>query len=144
MIYRRQAFSPSYDLAPPSPPTSPVSKLSLFLSLPVCHRKSLLMGERGWMGRSQISRRRESIILYKPLNTLCLGPTSSTNGFISLMTTSPLVSSLIIYFMVGGKDLVRNPRACHACTQELFIIRSMGTEISIFCIGCIKIAAPKK
>ncbi len=40
-----QAFSPSYDLAPsPSPPLSdsPVNKLSLFLSLPVCRQSSLL------------------------------------------------------------------------------------------------------
>ncbi len=43
-----QAFSPSYDLAPPPPPpSSPVSKLSFFLSL--------LRGEWGW-GRSHIIR----------------------------------------------------------------------------------------
>ncbi len=64
-----QAFSPSYDLAPPSP--TPVSKLSLFLSLPVCRRSSLLTGEggRGWE-RSQIIRRRESLVIYKSFNTL--------------------------------------------------------------------------
>jgi hypothetical protein len=43
-----QAFSPSYDLA------SPLSKLSLLLSLPICRRSSLLTG-RGW-DRSQITR----------------------------------------------------------------------------------------
>ncbi len=49
-----------------SPPPSPVSKLSLFLSLPVCRRSSLLMGDgggggrMGW-GRSQIIWRRESL-----------------------------------------------------------------------------------
>jgi hypothetical protein len=47
-----QAFSPSYDLAPrPPPPTPspyPFSKLSLFLSLPICRRRSsLLTGEGG-------------------------------------------------------------------------------------------------
>ncbi len=40
------AFSPSYDLAPnPPPPPSPVSELSLFPSLPVCRRSSLLTEE---------------------------------------------------------------------------------------------------
>ncbi len=52
-----QAFSPSYDLAPPAPPLpSSVSKLSLFLRLPVCRRTG---GGRGW-GRSQIIRRQEA------------------------------------------------------------------------------------
>jgi hypothetical protein len=55
-----QAFSPSYDLAPP--PTPPVSKLSLFPSLPVCRRSR---------GRSLIiRRRRESLGLYASFNTL--------------------------------------------------------------------------
>jgi hypothetical protein len=36
-------------LAQPLPP-SPVSKLSLFLSLPVCRRPSLLTGEEGGGG----------------------------------------------------------------------------------------------
>jgi hypothetical protein len=36
-------FSPSYDLVSPPPP--PPTKLSFFLSLPVCHRSSLLVGE---------------------------------------------------------------------------------------------------
>ncbi len=48
MIYRVQAFSLSCDLAPPPPPPpSPVKKLPLFLSLPLCRRSSLLMGEGG-------------------------------------------------------------------------------------------------
>jgi hypothetical protein len=43
-----RAFSPSYDLAP-SPPPSPstVSKLSLFLSLPVSCQSILLTGREG-------------------------------------------------------------------------------------------------
>jgi len=48
-----QAFSPSYDLAPPPPP-SPVSKLSLFLSLPMYRRSSLLAGEGGIGGKRRI------------------------------------------------------------------------------------------
>jgi hypothetical protein len=51
MIYiEDQAFLRLYDLAPrPSPsPLSPVSKLPLFLTLPVCRRSSLLTG--GWGG----------------------------------------------------------------------------------------------
>jgi hypothetical protein len=53
----------------PSPPA--VSKLSLFLSLPVCRRLSIITGEGGgrW-GRSQIIRRRESLVLHKSFNTL--------------------------------------------------------------------------
>jgi hypothetical protein len=42
-------FSPLYNLAPPPPPPpSPVSKLSLFLSLPLCRQSSVLTGE--WVG----------------------------------------------------------------------------------------------
>ncbi len=58
-----QALSSSYGFSPnPSPP---VGKLFPFLSLPVCRR--LLPGEWGegvgcW-GRSQIIRRRESLVL---------------------------------------------------------------------------------
>ncbi len=56
-----QAFSPSYDLAPP-PPSSP-------FPLSVCHRLSLLAGD-GWgrgLGRSQSKWWRESLVLYKSL-----------------------------------------------------------------------------
>ncbi len=65
----------SYDPASRPPPSfpSPVSKLSLFLSLPVCRRSSELTGEGeigGW-GMSQIIRPRESLALYKSFNTLC-------------------------------------------------------------------------
>ncbi len=51
----------------------PVSKLSLFRSLLVCHRSILLTGEggMGW-GRSQMTRWRESLVLYKSLTTLRL------------------------------------------------------------------------
>jgi hypothetical protein len=45
-----EAFMPSYDFASPSPPPSPVSKLSLILSLPVCRRSSSLTGERAGGG----------------------------------------------------------------------------------------------
>ncbi len=64
-IIEDQASSPSYDLDP-SP--SPVSKMSLLLSLTVCRPSSLLMiGEREGGGRSQIIWRRESLVLYNPL-----------------------------------------------------------------------------
>jgi hypothetical protein len=53
-----------------SSPPLPVSKLSLFLSLPMCRRSSLRV--RGW-GRSQFIRQgRESLVLCKSFNTLCL------------------------------------------------------------------------
>ncbi len=75
MIYRGPGCQ--YDLAPPTPPPpSPVSKLSLFLSLSVCRPSTLLTGERGsgW-GRSQIIRgRRESLVLCKSFNTQVLDP----------------------------------------------------------------------
>jgi hypothetical protein len=52
-----------YGLAPPSPPPfSPVSKLFLFLSLPV-HRRSSFLTEC----RSQTIRRRESLVLFKTI-----------------------------------------------------------------------------
>ncbi len=63
-----QAFSPSYDLAPPPRPfhlSGQVSCLSFCLS-PVGR------GGRGW-GRSQIIRGQESPVLYKSFNTLWVG-----------------------------------------------------------------------
>ncbi len=51
-----------------------VSKLSLFVSLPVCRQTSLLTGAWGRRWRKskiKIKRRRESLFLYKPFNTLC-------------------------------------------------------------------------
>ncbi len=47
-----QAFLRTYALAPPRPPPppSPLSKLSLFLSLPVCRRSSLLTERGGGVG----------------------------------------------------------------------------------------------
>ncbi len=59
-------------LAHSLPPPSPVSKLFLFLNLPVCRRSSLLTGGgRGW-ARSQIMWPRESLALFKLFNTLWL------------------------------------------------------------------------
>ncbi len=70
------AFLRSYDLASrPRLPPSPVSKLSLFLCLPVCRQSSSLTvreGGRGW-GRSQIIQPRESLVLDKSRNTLRTG-----------------------------------------------------------------------
>jgi hypothetical protein len=49
--------------APPLP--SPINKLSLFLSLPVCHRWAYRR-DGGWGGgRSQIRQRQKSPVLYK-------------------------------------------------------------------------------
>jgi hypothetical protein len=70
-----QAFLRSYDsvLGSPTPfPNSPVSKLSLFLSLPVCRRSSLLTGEGEGGGHGAESfDSQESLALYKSFNTLC-------------------------------------------------------------------------
>jgi hypothetical protein len=57
----------SYDLAPPPPPPpSPINKLSLFLSLPVCRLWSVLTerGRRGWA-----TARKPGPL--KSFNTLC-------------------------------------------------------------------------
>ncbi len=120
---RRMIWAPSHPLLHPS-----VSCLSFSDFLCVAGRG--YWWEKAWSST------------YKPMNTLCLVPLR-LHGFISLMSTSTLVSSSVIYFMEGGKDLVRNPRACYACTHELFIIRNLGTEIRIFCTGCTMIAAQK-
>ncbi len=60
---KNQAFSPKYDLAPPSPPSS----LSRQQPRPERQRKrdNFMTGERakGW-GRSQIIQRRENMVLY--------------------------------------------------------------------------------
>ncbi len=78
MIYRGPGFLAVIwfgSLPTPSSQLS-LSKLSLFLSLPVCRRSSLLTGGgRGW-GRSQIIWPQESLALYKSFNTLCLRPCS--------------------------------------------------------------------
>jgi hypothetical protein len=71
MIHKGQAFSLSYDLAPPPPPlTSFVSKLSLFLSPPVCIRPSLLTGEGGGGGGAKSCDSEEALALYKSFNIL--------------------------------------------------------------------------
>jgi hypothetical protein len=57
MIYRGPAFLRSYDLAPR--PLSPVGKLSLLLSPPVCRRSSLLTG-RGGGGGAESSHRKKA------------------------------------------------------------------------------------
>jgi hypothetical protein len=73
------AFWPSFDVAL-SPSPSSVSDLSHFISPPVRRRSRLLtgVGTREW-GRSQIIRRRESLVLYNPLTTL-LGEVRRTAG----------------------------------------------------------------
>jgi hypothetical protein len=66
-----QAYSPSYDLAAhPPPPTSPVSKLDGRYTGRLRKEDNLMTGKRGrGCGRSQIVRRRESLVLYKSFNT---------------------------------------------------------------------------
>ncbi len=76
------AFSPSYQLAPSPPPLSPISQLSLFLSPPVFRRPSLRRGKGGsaW-GTSQIIRRRETLVLYVSINTLCCRRSANCSQF---------------------------------------------------------------
>ncbi len=71
-----QTFLRSYYSAPHSPPSplSPVSKLSLFLCLPVCRRSSLYLRELGGGGGGGGGER--SIESYGPRK---LGPLSQSN-----------------------------------------------------------------
>ncbi len=68
-----QAFSSSYDLAPPpSSPPSPIRKIDRrhsedWESEPTCSR-----GKGEGCGRSQIVRGRESMVLYKSFSNLCI------------------------------------------------------------------------
>jgi hypothetical protein len=65
-LFQDQAFSPSYDLTPP--PTSSLSSVSrLSLSHSSCVSPK---GGGGRWGRIQIIPRRESLVLYKPFDTL--------------------------------------------------------------------------
>ncbi len=63
-----QALLPSDDLAPPPPGPSPVGKMSLFLSLPVCRRSSLLRAGRGDEPITNHMTAR-MLVLYKSFNT---------------------------------------------------------------------------
>ncbi len=76
MIYKRPGFHAVVWFGSPhhQPPSRPVSKMSLFLSFPVWRRSSLRTGEGEGMGRTQITRRQESLALYKSFNTLCFCP----------------------------------------------------------------------
>jgi hypothetical protein len=80
MIYRGPSFLTAVWLnsSPTPSSSSPLSKLSLFISLPVRRRSSLLAGEGGreWAS-SQIIRPWESLALYKLFNTL-YGPPCNT------------------------------------------------------------------
>jgi hypothetical protein len=68
-IYRGPGFLRSYDSAFQDP-LPPVSKMSLFLCIsPVELTDGGREGKRGW-ARSQIIRRRESLVLCKSFNTL--------------------------------------------------------------------------
>jgi hypothetical protein len=62
-----QAFSPSFDLAPPPP----LSSFSRQLARPATHEERQLATGREWgsLGDGQIIRR-ESLVLYKSFNTL--------------------------------------------------------------------------
>ncbi len=62
-----QALLPSYDTAPPPP--CPVGKMSLFLSLPMCGRSSLL---RGGVRANHTTAR--MLVLFKSFNTLWFRP----------------------------------------------------------------------
>ncbi len=68
-----QAFSPFYDLAPPSasPPSLPVVSCLSFLVF-MLSRVEPTGGKKGeGVGRSQIKWWRESLVLYKAFNILC-------------------------------------------------------------------------
>ncbi len=72
MINKDQAVSPSYCMATPPPPL-PSASYSVSLAQSSLGRRSILLtgeGRGGGCGRSQIIRRRESLVLYNSFNTL--------------------------------------------------------------------------
>ncbi len=81
MIYREPGISPSYDLAPPTPPLPSQQVVSLYQSSYLSPRACLReWGGRGG-GRSQIMRRRrESLVIYKEFNTLWTAITVNANA----------------------------------------------------------------
>jgi hypothetical protein len=99
-LIENQAFLPSYDLATPPPlPQSTVSKLSLFLNRPVCHRSSLLTGDGG---KRQILGRRESLVLYKSFCTLWGFPMLITdNGEFPHQVT---IIAILLWPQAGTKE----------------------------------------
>ncbi len=70
VIYRGPGFRAVYDLAPP-PPLPPSRQQVVFLSQSSSMSPFELTDRRGAWRRSQIIRRRESLVLYKSFNTLC-------------------------------------------------------------------------
>jgi len=74
MIYRGPGcFTVIWFRSSPTPfsPPPPISKLALFLSLPVCRLPSLLTGDGGGGQGTKSCDLQESLALYKPFNTLC-------------------------------------------------------------------------
>ncbi len=68
LFIENQAFSSSYDLAPPNP-LRPLSSQQVFSpSQSSCLSPVELTN---WKGRSHIKRRRDSQVLYKSFNSLC-------------------------------------------------------------------------
>ncbi len=83
-IYRGPGFL-SVVLFYSFPPPSPLSKLSLFLSLPVSRRSSSLTVEGGEEGEGA-NHRRQSLVLYNPLIAL----------WVRLRDSNPLQSTLML------------------------------------------------
>ncbi len=71
MIYRGTSFlTVVWFGSRPAASPFPVKKLSLFFSLPVCRRSSLLMGKGGRRRAWILIKRQESLVLYKLFNPL--------------------------------------------------------------------------
>jgi hypothetical protein len=87
-------------------PPFPVNKLCLFLSLPMCHRASLLMGQGGCK-RSQIVWPRESLALYKLLSTLCLKYVglNSLDRYYLIWSVPPFNFKIVAWARVGLRFL---------------------------------------
>ncbi len=115
-----------YDSAPRQlPPPSPVSKLSLFLSLPVCRRSSLLTreGERGGRGaksydRPSINRSVLSAVNYsKHLTTTSLYLAGNLTADIAIPTT-----------VLNCSTLFHNNHHCLAMVMP-YTLQRQNTEI---------------
>jgi hypothetical protein len=101
VIYRGPSFLAVVSAPHPTPFPSPVSKLSLFLSPPVCRRSSLLMGERGRGGRGAklYDREKASPSINQPILS---GDSSQISDFLTFLGLPMRVG---LEYFSPGKDL---------------------------------------
>ncbi len=118
MVYRGPSFlGVAWFAPPPDPPPFSVSKLSLFLILPVCRRSISLMVGTGW-GRSRIIRRRESLVLFKPFFSSFV-VTELTCGVCSKILNQSASESILQYGSRSAILAAPDPVSPRNCWQYL-------------------------